>query len=638
MEEQALVELEQLIRDKQSQYVNTDETTFEDPEFDAIVNLYEEKTGEKLNLIGAPVDGDGIPLKYPMPSMDKAKGKTAIKTLKKFISENPGPYMESNKLDGSSLQIIYEEGSISILSGGDGNVGKDCTFLVPYLNLPDLDFDCVIRGELKMKESDFVKLKPHLKSKGNKAGNSRNTVNGVVNGKKHPDDTINEKCIFITFSILSESMNIEDEIEALSEMGFQVPEHRIITQSEINDKLSKMREKSEDEADHADALNAILTEDLKKQNEKTDLSIDGLVLTSIPNSETDKTSPDNPTYSIAFKVDTFVAAIIDRIEWRCNSRYGYCTPVAVFDPPIEFMGSINNYATAHNARFVLENNIGAGAIVTFTKGGDIIPKIVSGVTPGEEVSAPDFECHFDENEVELVLDDLDCRDVHVAKLLHFVNTLKVKHCGESTINKLYDTGITTIEKLLRINQESIQKLERKGEKSAVKIIKEFKDALDRVTFPRIMYASCIFGELIGETVLESFVSAFPMWEVEEITSEDIKAVKGFGPVKSKRIAEALPIFRDWISRNQMCYPKARVSEVAVRDLAGHTIVCTGFTIDEVRKQQFISRGAQVKKSWVVGCTILIAKTISSSNKFKEAAAKGIPIVPMTDIDNITDYL
>jgi hypothetical protein len=88
----------------------------------------------------------------------------------------------------------------------------------------------------------------------------------------------------------------------------------------------------------------------------------------------------------------------------------------------------------------------------------------------------------------------------------------------------------------------------------------------------------------------------------------------------------------------MCYPKARVSDVAVKDLAGHTIVCTGFVIDEVRKQQFISRGAQVKKNWVVGCTILIAKTVSNTNKFKEATAKGVLIIPMTDIDNITDYL
>lgn len=657
-----------IILENQSKYVNSGDIDLDDGEFDAIVNLYEEKTGNKLNLIGAPVIGDSIKLPHPMPSLDKAKGTNCQKRLKKFLDENPGPYLKSDKHDGSGIEIIYDEGNITIITGGDGDEGKDASFLVPYLNLPQLDFYFVVRGELDITKKDFKVLESHLKKKGNKAKNSRNTVNGIVNGKKSQDTVTMEKCKFYAFNILSEVMSIDKEFEMLKDLGFNVPDHRIIYDEEIDEMVKTIdrerasgkshsmiedftdNELSDDElgvtiikktgkATREEALERILFKDLKIRNKIGECRIDGLVIVSIPNSELPKELNENPSYAIAYKVDTFVAGIVKDMQWRITSRYGYITPVAVFDPPIEILGVTVKYATAHNARFVMENNISVDSVVVFTLGGDIIPKIVSCITPGEkECDGPEIECHPDDNGVELVLDNLDCKEVHVARILHFVKTLKIKSCGKVLINKMYDAGITTIEKFIRVKQDFVQNLERMGEVSAGKVIRETKEALERVSYPIIMFASCIFGELIGDTILESFISAFPMWDVQDITYEDIIKVKGFGPVKSRRIADALPLFKEWLEKNPMCYPKIKTISVEEKDLVGHTIVCTGFTMDEALKQHFIARGAIVKPRWVVGATILIAKKISSSNKFREATEKGIPIVPLDDIDNIVNYL
>lgn len=645
-------------------YVNGGEIDLEDGEFDAIQELYESQTGESLNFIGAKVDnGEEVELYYPMPSLNKIKGKDARKKMKKYMAEYQGPYKVLLKIDGTSQEINWDdEGNVTILTGGDGTYGKNASFLEEYLDLPDL-LNVTIRGEMTMLNTDFKKLEPLLKKKGNKAKNSRNTVNGVVNCKTSMDPEIMEKCKFYAFSILSEQIAIDDEIEFLEEAGFNVPEHITVTDEDINKKFKSLKvektinqddydEDEEDEEDPdrpqeiiqetyepVDGFLAILNKYLIEKQKTSLYRIDGLVITSIPNSEIEKTSFSNPEHSVAFKIDTIGAAKVSHIEWRLTSRYGYLIPVAKFEP-IELLGVTISAATCHNAKFVLDHNIGTGAIVTLTLGGDIIPKIISGITPGDEPDSPDYDCHFNETEVQLILDDLDVRDVHIAQLIHFVKTLKMKHIGGKLITKMYDVlGITNIDKLLRMTREQFATLKKgKAVKSTERFFSEKKKSLDNITFAKIMYATCIFGENIGETVMESFIQAFPMWDVMDISKEEIIAVKGFGPVKSEQIALALPIFKNWIEKNMMCYPKDNEISDLPKDLLCQNILFTGKR-NESLEANFIARGARIKKSFTNDVTLLVAENVNSgSGKTKKAVEKGIPIVPLKDVDNIVNYI
>lgn len=153
-------------------------------------------------------------------------------------------------------------------------------------------------------------------------------------------------------------------------------------------------------------------------------------------------------------------------------------------------------------------------------------------------------------------------------MLHFSRTLDIATCGPSTLNVLYDAGITSIEKLIKLKTNFVSTLERKGEKCSAKLIKEIKDALERITFPKIMSACCSFGEHIGKTVVESFINSFPSYDVQELTAEDIIKERGFGSVKSKRISELLPLFKEWLDRNPMCVPRITMNHQVDRDLEG----------------------------------------------------------------------
>lgn len=654
------------IMQKQSNYVNGEEVEIDDGEFDAIVNLYERSTGKELKLIGAPVEGEEVELPYPMPSLDKVKGADARKKLQKFMNENPGPYVVSDKIDGTSLQIIYDEdGNVQILTGGDGINGKDTSTLVEYLDLPELE-DCVIRGEMTILNDDFDKLVPILKEKGNKAKNSRNTVNGVVNSKTSKDPVIMEKCKFYAFGVVSENLDIASEFELLEEAGFNVPEPFAIENEEIEEHLKTMKtkstlktkKKSDDEVfeeyddvvvkenskmmklENVDALLDILTTTLKERQKNAPYRIDGLVLTSVPNSEVEKTSTDNPEYSVAFKIDTFIAATVTEIEWRATSRYGILTPVAKFEP-VDILGVTVKAATCHNAKFVIDHNIGVGAVVTATLGGDIIPKIVSCVLEGEEPEGPDEDVHFNKTEVNIVLDNLDVRPVHLAKLLFFVREIKMKHVGPKVIESLYDKlGVHTIDDFLRLSGERFASLKKgDGDKSTERFLSERRNALESLTFARLMSATCIFGELVGETILDKFIDNFPHWETQNnITAEKIESVKDFGKVRAEQISEGLPVFKEWLSRNPMCYPKIAKLEETEQDLLGHGILFSGIRSDAVENMLKL-RGAKIIKSFTSKVTILIVKDANSNTgKPKEARQKGIPIVPIKDVENISSYI
>ena len=49
--------------------------------------------------------------------------------------------------------------------------------------------------------------------------------------------------------------------------------------------------------------------------------------------------------------------------------------------PIELGGVTLQYATGYNAKFIVDNVIGPGAVITITRSGDVIPKILTVIKP-----------------------------------------------------------------------------------------------------------------------------------------------------------------------------------------------------------------------------------------------------------------
>jgi DNA ligase (NAD+) len=604
----------EFITEHQKNYVN-DVAEIADEDFDAVVEYYENRTGQDLKMTGAKPDTASYDLPYACPSLDKAKGETAERAIRQFRERNPGPVLVSDKLDGSSILLIYKNGDLSIRTTGDGLRGKNVTFLKEYMEFPELK-DGVVRGELVISKTNFMRIQEHIRSKGNKGLNSRNAVNGVVNGKSNPDPIIIRECVFVAFEFKSESNTVVEDYQELAHLGFRTPTFEIMD-SVTMDTLSPV---------------------LKRRREESEFNIDGIVLVSVENSGVPKTDTSNPEYAIAYKEDVHTATVIRDLTWEITSRYGKLTPRVWFDP-VMINGTAFEKATAHNAAFVAEHGLTVGSLITVTLGGSIIPKVVSNLVPVDGyIIEPELPYHVNESEIDFYLDDPEIPEVYMAQIQNFVKELGIKHVGKQTIQKLYDYGVRSIESFIRIRVDDLMELERVGEPGASKIFNELHSALERATLSRIMAASFMFERGIGHGTMDLFLNAFPNWEFEDVSPTDLMSVDGIGPTRSQQIYEGLQYFRVWIRENPMCRPRPKNRVERVRDLIGVTVAVSGHR-DTIAIDYLRERGATVKESFVKGINVVLAKDpmkCRQHKKFKESV--GAIIVPLVDVERISLYM
>jgi DNA ligase (NAD+) len=587
--------MEDILRNSRYNYNRDENVNFEDDEYDALLEYYKNQGGtfdpEKIR--GDP--GSTL-LDFPMPSQNKIKGDNAEKDLLKWMSKNPGPYIISDKIDGSSLQVKYENGKKYITSGGDDVKGKELNFFQEHMFFPDLSYNCVVRGELAITNRNFDEVAPILKQRGLKGTNSRNMVNGLVNGKTL-DLNMLQKCSFVCFDVMSEQWTIDQKFDFLSKNRFTVPSPQIVNNISIK----------------------ILTDILLFRREKSEYRIDGIVVVSIPNS-TEEITTSNPSSSFAFKIDTCKVTKVINIIWQVKSRYGKLTPVAILEP-VNILGTTINRATLHNAKFVIDHGISPGTEVFLKYAGDTIPKIVKSVIKGEAFP-PNVPCHWNENKTDLFCDNPESLPgTHKQRIAFFIKSMGIKHCGPAFINKSYEAGITNITKLIRIKSSQISELERMGEKSATRIINEIRNALEKCTMPKLMAATSIFGYLCGKQILKTFTILFPDWEMRDISQSEILSRKGFGEKRSFQIANSLPIFKEWIINHPECRPKERVVGSIKQDLIGQIIVLSG-TRDKNLMDNLLNRGASdVRETWNNSCTILVVKQAGTGVAKIEKAKK-----------------
>ena len=101
----------------------------------------------------------------------------------------------------------------------------------------------------------------------------------------------------------------------------------------------------------------------------------------------------NPKHSIAFKMvldDQIAESIVTDVIWT-PSKDGYLKPTVIVDP-VEIGGTIIERATAHNAKFIIENKIGPNTVIKLVRSGDVIPYIQKIVKSTVNKYLP--QCHF----------------------------------------------------------------------------------------------------------------------------------------------------------------------------------------------------------------------------------------------------
>lgn len=518
-EDTSIEELEQFIKYANHYYHNTDKTLVSDYAYDEVKNILERRDPSNpiLNDIGAPIDGTKVKVELPYWMGSMTKIKLGDGGLSRFNRKYNNKKTISDKLDGISGLICFNHDNkyVSAYTRGAGNVGANIDYIVPYLNLPKIKKKIAIRGEFVIKKSVFADLK---KDKEIIYKNTRSFVAGVINHKT-PNIKHLKLIDFVVYELVHPLDKSSNQFKILQQLGFNVVYNQIC--NSVNEKqLEKM---------------------YMERLELTDYDIDGLIITD------DDVYPrpvdENPKYSRAFKMDLkkYETKVLD-VKWN-PSKDGLLKPVVMYEP-VMIGGNKNVKATCNNARFVVKNKIGKGAIIEIIRTNDVLPKVVGIVKPAKHIAYPDVDYKWNINKVEFVVKDLNNNeDVSIKRLVRFFTTLKIDNINEGILRALYQSGYTSIDDILRMEIDDYLEIEGFKEKLATKIYNNIHDVIDNpISLATLMTASNAFQDGFAEKKLNSVIKVFPDLLENEPDIEDIVSIDGWSYKTGEPFLERLENF------------------------------------------------------------------------------------------------
>lgn len=601
-------ELEKIIPLLSEAYFN-DEPLVSDAVFDRLVEKLKKKKPKSVVLkrVGAPVREDKIKVKLPfwMGGMDKMKPDS--KELRLYLSRTKGPYLLSDKIDGAACLLEYNEGILKgIYTRGEKGIGQDLKFLIGFLKVPikiknkSLIF---VKGELN------VLLKDYIEKFREEATKSRGVVTGVFNSLE-PDLDIVSSLKFIAFGISIEDVNPElkpsKQFSLLENLGFKTPCHKI-----VKDIDSEGLEKY-----------------LAVRKNKSLYEIDGIIVAS--DYEYKAVKKDNPKHSIAFKInEEGVETEVLDVVWE-PTKHGILFPVVQVKPIILEGDTVKN-SSGKNAKYILENNIGPGAVVSLVKSGGVIPEIIE-VFSETKALFPKGKYHWDTNKVNIVLDNfMNNIDVKIKRILHFYTALEVVGLKEGNVVRFYEDGLNSIEKINKASVEDILEIEGFKEKSALKIYEAIHKKIDNpIQLWDLMFASLCFEKGLGTRRLKMLVQKIPqLYDLKIPSKEDIVDIDGFGEIVSEQFLEGLVKFKKFVKSHPELKIKTGVKNK--KKTNGIYVLFSGFRSKEL-EEKYISEGAVIEKSFNKRVNLLIVDDIENiSSKIKKAKENGIKILIRSDL-------
>ena len=613
-------------------YYNYNESPVSDQLFDYVREFYDKNFRNKNQpvVIGAPIpkgkQHQKVNLPYFMPSLDKIKPSMNI--FNKWIDNYPGPYVVSYKLDGLSALLHKKNNKISLYTRGNGTRGRDISNILKYINIntDKLENNDAIRGELVMSKINFKTIDKIM-------ANARNAVGGIIT---KADPMMLKLVDFVPYCVLSPQLKQSEQMKYIEQKKFNIKSVDYIVKITIT----------------TDELSTMLLDGRKNYK----YAIDGLVVIDsskyypiIPNS--------NPECGFAFKqilTDQLAETTVVDVIWEI-SKDMYIKPKIKVDT-IELLGSEITYATAFNAKYIVDNNIGPGTKVKILKSGDVIPYIQEILSKSDsgKPKMPSFDYEWNETEVDIIAINLDEKNMSkliVKKLFYFFSTLDIKFMGESTIEKFVDNGYDDLWKILLADKTKIKLIEGLGDKSVEKIYQSIENGLSNQKLHDIMSASQVFGRGIGTKKFKLIIDIYPnIMDIFKIQGKDhviklINGIMGFDVKTTNKIVDSMDAFIEFykklikikpniISTGENEVKKQTTSNSTyssnVNKYLGQTLVFTGFR-DKNLQNNLEMAGIKISDSVSKNTKLVVASNpLELSGKLTKAIELNIPIISKED--------
>ena len=614
-------------------YYNNDDPIMEDDEYDLIIDRIKQldKTNAYLvnpahQQIQKVTSKNKVTLPYTMGSMNKVKPDN-IDFINNFKNKYKDNWVISDKLDGVSALLVIDNAKkqYNLYTRGNGTIGTDITNLLDIINIKfnkTIKTKLVVRGELIMSKQKFKKYADTM-------ANARNMVSGIVNAKTI--DTTRAKDIdFVAYEVVEPWLSYTEQFSLLNK-------HKILT---VNHTQTK------------DISVPNLCKLLKERKAESEYECDGIIIAY--NTPNERVPIGNPDYAFAFKnVAELETAIVTvkQVEWNV-SKDGYLKPILILEP-IKLSGVMIKRVTAFNAKYIVDNSIGAGTKIKLVRSGDVIPHILEVVKKSKTPDMPEDANSYEWNEsnVDIIVKN-DSIEQKIKELSFFCSKLDIKNVGEGVIAKMIEVEIDSIPKILSVTKADLSEVENFKDKMIDKVYDAIHNKAKEMTLIEFMAASNAFGHGMGERKIKKILETHPdiiylYIETDKNKLIDmIKKIDGFDTITATQFITKMSVFLELLHKiplqiqNRLLFdtsgadlPKKNVKQITAK------IVFSGFRNKEWEKV-IEEKGGEITTSVSKNTTILVTtkEDIENGTNAKLLKAKDIGVKILSKEQFEKDYI
>jgi DNA ligase (NAD+) len=469
------------------------------------------------------------------------------KRIKRMLhSEAEIEYVAEVKLDGLSVELVYEDGLLAVASTrGDGDNGEDVTLNVRTIKsvplkllkpkhraIPQL---LEVRGEVIYSKAGFARLNEERERRGEPMFmNPRNAAAGSLR-QLDPKMTASRPLdIFLYAPGIIEGLEVDSQwefLQALQELGLR---------TNLESKICK-------------GVDEVLAywNDLTERRHSLDYDADGVVakVNSYALQNQLGEVSRSPRWAIAYKFKAQQAETrVDKIE-AFVGRIGSLTPVAKL-APVQLAGVTISNASLHNLDEIRRKDIREGDTVLIERAGDVIPYVVRVTQPGDPRAAEfQMPAHcpvcggiivHEEGEVAYLCVNVNCPARVRESVRHFAskNCMNIDGLGDKLTAQLIEAGLVNeLDDIYKLKNKvaELLALERMGKKSAENLIANIENSR-KAPLDRVINALGI--RHVGEHTGRQLAIRFGTLEALSAASEDdLTSVRDIGAEVAHSIRE-----------------------------------------------------------------------------------------------------
>jgi len=502
-----------------------------------------QRVGE-IPSVGFPTAVHAVPMLSLANAFTEDELRDFDRRVRKVLETEEVTYVAEPKLDGLSVELVYENGILVRGSTrGDGVNGEDVTAnlrtvrSIPLrLRSTDASMPTLVeaRGEVFINKDDLLNLNEQREREGLRPfANTRNLAAGSLR-QLDPRVTATRPLRFYAYDCgRLEGIDVSSQIELLDTLathGIPTNPLRRICHG-IEEAISFYHE-------------------FQQMRDDLPYEADGIVIkvNDFSSRETLGAVSRSPRWAIAGKypAEQGITKLNDIVVQV--GRTGVLTPVAVLES-VRLRGVEITHATLHNEDEILRKGIRIGDMVIVQRAGEVIPQIVGPVVERRDGSERKFvmptTCPVCGSDVVRLPGEVAHRCLNVScparikeSIVHFVSKggFDIDGFGVKLVEQLLARGkISRVSDIFHLTYDDLIDLDRMGPKSADNLLRAIERS-KKTSLSRLLFALGIpeVGEHMGDILARQLKTIDAIMDAE---AADLEGIPEIGPRTAEGIVD-----------------------------------------------------------------------------------------------------